>query len=151
MQTLPPKLGFNHHFPSAALYDPALYGGRSMRHIYLEQGSLHVFGLIKHIRSSEPLGDLLLILVKWTRQMSGFSFCPLRRPSSSYHHIEHGWMMTIITILSECNASLDLFPSPPQLTREYDSHIMDDVMHLELKRPHSIQPVSYLPSHLHTQ
>ena len=123
-----PKLGYNRHFPRAVVFGSPQFGGLNFKSLYIEQGTQHIMLLLKHYRYNNSIGQLLRISIRWLWLIAGFSFCPLRRPQKTYHHITDRWFRTTIHFLYECKASLELDERPNVLSRENDSCLMEDFL-----------------------
>ena len=123
-----PKLGYNRHFPRAVVYGSPRFGGLNFKHLYTDQGIKHVTHFVKHYRTNNSIGQLLRISTRWIRLVAGFSFCPLSRPQTNYHHIGDPWFQTTMRFLAECNASIETCDNTPVFSRENDSCLMEDFM-----------------------
>ena len=126
-----PALGYNRHLPRAVVYGSSAFGGLNLKHLYIEQGTKHVLNFIKYYRSGGSVGKLLKISLQWLRLIAGFSYCPLSRPQTDYHHIEDKWYQTTLRFLYECGASIETEPAPSVLCREHDSCLMEDFLLLQ--------------------
>ena len=131
IQHILPSLGYNRHFPRAAVFGSIKLGGLNLKHLYTEQGILHILYFIKHYRHYKSIGKLLHISLRWTRLILGLSYCPLLRPRPGLHHIVDPWFQTLITFLHESNSSIETDDQPSILCRQNDSSIMEDFMSYE--------------------
>ena len=131
IQHILPSLGYNRHFPRAAVFGSIKLGGLNLKHLYTEQGILHILYFIKHYRHYKSIGKLLHISLRWTRLILGLSYCPLLRPRPGLHHIVDPWFQTLITFLHKSNSSIETDDQPSILCRQNDSSIMEDFMSYE--------------------
>ena len=131
LQHILPSLGYNRHFPRAAVFGSIKLGGLHLKNLYTEQGILHILYFIKHYRHYQSIGKLLHISLRWTRLILGLSYCPLLRPSPDLHHIVDPWFRTLITFLHESHSSIETDDQPSILCRHNDSSLIEDFMNHE--------------------
>ena len=120
------KLNFSRHTPRAIIHAPVESGGLDLPDGYSEQGTQHVLHLIKHVRSKTTVGHHLLLVLKWTHQLTGYIHHPLSSKSLPFPYVFSPWVDTTRQFLVEtnCSISTDLLP-PIKLQRINDMGLMD--------------------------
>jgi hypothetical protein len=122
---------------STGLLSSALqwYGGLGWRHLYYEQGILHVL-LIKHLRTPGPLHSLLHVCLQWYQVIAGVPFSPLSCPDIPMPYLDSVWLDSTRVFLSHSSAQLVIPEIPlPQLQRENDACTMDRFIEQQLPAP----------------
>lgn len=75
-----PSLGFNRSFPLEMVFGPRELGGKGLRHLFPEQGTLKVRTIMKHIRTNRPTGKIIQIKLLWDQRISGQGHSILQPP-----------------------------------------------------------------------
>jgi hypothetical protein len=127
------KCGFNRHMSRAIVFGAFWFGGLGWRHLYFEQGILHILIIIKHLRTPGPFQSLLQICLDWYQVIAGVPFSPLSMPSISLNYTNCPWLDGTCAFLKHCSAQL-LIPSIvlPTLQRQNDECIMMGLLDLNL-------------------
>jgi hypothetical protein len=125
--------GYSRSTSQAVVFGAFWYGGLGWRHLYFEQGILHVLLLIKHLRTPGPFSSLLQICLDWYQLITGVSFSPWYMSSIPLLYTDSPWLDSTHTFLSHCFAQL-VIPtiSLPKLQRQHDACIMDGIFDLNL-------------------
>ena len=137
-----PSLGYNRHLPRAVVFGSSKFGCMNLKHLYIDQGIKHVTQFIKYLRNGGSIKRLITISLRWLHQIAGFSFCPLARPRSTYHHIEDRWYQTTLRFLFECNARIETSEHIDIYCRDHDSCLMEDFM-LTDHTPSELKQLNY--------
>ena len=120
-------LGLNQHTPGEIAFGPTSLGGKGLRHLFSEQGTIKVKAIMKHIRTPRRLGILLRIKFAWDQLISGQGHSILMAPF--YHCAQlqgELWTTTLQEFLYESELEL-LIPAHrlPMLRRVHDWVLMD--------------------------
>jgi hypothetical protein len=103
------------------------------RHLFYEQGILHVLLLVKHLRTPGQFRSLLLVNLQWYQVISGVSYSPLQVPEAKLPYLEHAWLDSTRQFLKHCSAQLEIPEIVlPQPKRVNDTCIMEALLRLNL-------------------
>jgi hypothetical protein len=118
------KCGFSQKTSRAIVFGAAWHGGLGWRHLFFEQGIVHVLTLIKHLRTPRPFHSLLHVVLAWYQVVAGVSLSPLGMPSISLTYLDSPWLDSTCTFLAHCKAQLLIPDIPlPKLQRQHDARI----------------------------
>ena len=113
--------GFSRKTSRAVVFGSPWFGGLGWRHLYYEQGILHVLLLIKHLRTPGPFHSLLQICLHWYQLVAGVYL-----PSIRLNYLDSEWLDSTRLFLCHCSAQLVIREIPlPQLQRDGDVCLMD--------------------------
>jgi hypothetical protein len=72
VRSLMSAMGFNGNMPKEVVFDPKALGGIGIRHLYVEQGTHQVLGMLRHLRDPESsVGVMLKIAIQWYQLVAG--------------------------------------------------------------------------------
>ena len=120
------KLGFNKHFPRAAVFGPAEMGGLALRDLVVEQGIAQIMTLMDHLYNKTETGKLIRISLATLQMEAGTQGHLLYETIPQLTYISSCWISAIRNFIRTNQIQLEIsslwnFP----LQRGGDMFIMD--------------------------
>jgi hypothetical protein len=123
-------LGFNPHYPRAAVYGPDDFGGIGLFHVYTEQGVLGTMLMLKYARCPDThIGNILQVALAWAQMEAGISTPIMEDTQTHIPYLTEGWIVMVRDFLHSIRGSLHipptLLPLPMRPPRENDQCLME--------------------------
>lgn len=123
-----PLMGINRHFPRALVFSSIQFGGLGLRHLYHEQGRLHVELFLRIYRQCDStLAKLLATSVAYTQLVCGLSR-PILQDTRETSYVPPSWVQHLRAFLRYSQSTIAIYqPWLPAPNRVNDRTIMDIV------------------------
>ena len=124
-----PRMNLSRNHPLALRYAPKNWGGLSLPHYYVIQGSLLVKQAIKHFRIQSTLGLNLHIHLQWTQHHTGLQTGILTDRHTDISYIANNWWTKVRKFLHHIHGEFQMeqeYIIPPLQTN--NRSIMADIL-----------------------
>lgn len=114
IEVLLPTMGYNRHTPEAIRHGPKRLGGIGFVNLKTIHGTKKIASLIQQIRIGRPLGDTMMIALKWAQLHAGTATTILE-DNKNLTYIDEPWIQTVIKTLQQSETTIyipDLHTQP---------------------------------------
>ena len=143
LRSLIPRCGYNRNMSRAIRYAPSILGGAGFKQLYIEQGTLLLQHIIKHLNTpTTTIGKLMTMAITWTQAFLGTSSLFLMDVKGPLPPVGSSILLDARQFLKDIDDGYIRVQDVPiaKALRERDRFIMDIALSQSLwKRRHLIQ------------